>query len=402
MLQSNTECIASLFNTSCVSVVFNGVSIDSRDCNQKLFIAIKGERYDGHDFILDAKKNGAVAVVTHQKHNVDIPTIYVEDTIIALGTIARFHKRSLAVTTIGITGSNGKTTTKNMLYQICSQIGHTFKTPGNFNNHIGVPLSLLQLDSAHNYAIIEMGANHLGEIAYLRSLVEPDVACVINTLDAHIGEFGGKENLIKAKGEIYTPESINIVNTATCYTGHYYFGTGGNIDYDYLDDVHLQVLGVHNKENALAAAAIATVLNIPEEIIKRGLTHTPAEPGRLERIATHHHQIINDSYNASPSSTRYALEVLAAEPGVKIAVLGVIAELGDDTDEVLHAIGEYASSLDIDYLYAVGQGSEEYGIAHVANITELASTLSQHSPATILLKGSRVAQLERIIPLLSA
>lgn len=401
MLHSNTAIIASLFDTSCTPVEFSGVSIDSRDCNHKLFIAIKGERFDGHDFIADAMHNGAVAVVAHKEHVENIPTIYVADTIGALGTIAQFHKRSLEITTIGITGSNGKTTTKNMLYQIFSQVGHTFKTPGNLNNHIGVPLSLLQLDRTHDYAIIEMGANHLGEIAYLRSLVEPDVACVINTLDAHIGEFGGKENLITAKGEIYTAQSINVVNTATRYEGQYYFGKGGDLDYEYLNDVELQVLGAHNTENALAAAAIATVLGIPKDIIKKGLANTPGEPGRLERITTHHHQIINDSYNASPSSTRYALEVLAAQPGMKIAVLGVIAELGEDTNDILHAIGEYANSLEIDYLYAVGEGAEAYGLSHMLDISELATMLRQHSSATILLKGSRVAKLERIIPLLS-
>jgi UDP-N-acetylmuramoyl-tripeptide--D-alanyl-D-alanine ligase len=397
MLQTTTHTIAKLFNTSCEDVDFSGVSIDSRKCNNMLFVAIVGERLDGHNFIEDAIKNGCVAVVASQKHNFNIPTIYVDDTTIALGKIAKYHREKVNPKIIAITGSNGKTTTKNMLSNIFSKVAPTLKTTGNLNNHIGVPLTLLNLEPHHKFAIIEMGANHLGEIKYLRNIAEPDVACVINTLDAHIGEFGGKANLIQAKCEIFSSRSINVVNANINFNGDISFGKGGDIDYTYLDHIHLQLLGKHNKENALAAVAIAKSLTIDDSIIAQGLEQTTAEHGRLELITTPTLQIINDCYNASPSAMKFALKTLAEFDGTTIAVLGDMAELGDKSSEIHAKIGEYARNMNIDYIYSIGELAQHYGGIHFDTMAELTQTLQRHTHATLLLKASRSAKFEVIL-----
>lgn len=397
MLKTNTKLIAKLFNTQCLSTDFCGVSIDSRDCKDKLFIAIIGERFDGHDFIDDAIHNGAKAVVVSKHIDCDIPTILVKDTIRALGNIAQFHKRQINPKIIAITGSNGKTTTKNMLYNIFSQIAPTLKTAGNFNNHIGVPLTLLNLETRHKYAIIELGANHLGEIGYLRDLIHPDVACVINTLDAHIGEFGGKENLIRAKSEIFHTDSINIINSNTPITRPElkYMRFGG--DYSLMKNITLQLLGKHNEENALASIAVAKSLGVSEEIIKKGLENTNAESGRMQIVKRENYTIINDCYNASPSSTTFALQTLEKFTGIKIAILGNMAELGDKSSEIHAKIGKYAKSLDIDYLYSVGDIAKNYNFTHFNTFDSLIDVVRQHKNATILLKASRSAKFENIL-----
>jgi UDP-N-acetylmuramoyl-tripeptide--D-alanyl-D-alanine ligase len=408
MLETNTSNIAKLFDTTCENIDFSGVSIDSRNCKNQLFIAIKGERFDGHNFTKDAEKNGAKAVVAHQKINTNLPVIYVANTTKALGIIANYHRKNINPKVIGITGSNGKTTTKNMLYNIFSQVAPTLATKGNLNNHIGVPLTLLDLEPQHKFAIIEMGANHLGEIKYLRDIAKPDVACVINTLDAHIGEFGGKANLIKAKSEIYHKDSINIINNK--FLANFlearllknienlvYFGKHTAIDFNYLTNVKLQLLGKHNLENALAAVAIAKSLGVSDEIIKQGLENTKAEQGRLELIQTQNNTIINDCYNASPSSMKYALQTLNECSGTKVAVLGNMAELGDKSDEIHTKIGEYTKTLNIDYLFSIGNLAKNYGFIHFDNADNLIKKLSELSNTTMLFKASRIAKLETII-----
>jgi UDP-N-acetylmuramoyl-tripeptide--D-alanyl-D-alanine ligase len=379
MLETNTSNIAKLFDTTCENANFNGVSINSRDCKDTLFIAIKGEKFDGHNFVADAEQNGAKAVVAHQKISTNLPVIYLKDTTKALGIIANYHRQNINPKVIGITGSNGKTTTKNMLNNIFSQVAPTLATKGNLNNHIGVPLTLLDLEPQHKFAIIEMGANHLGEIKYLRDIAKPDVACVINTLDAHIGEFGGKANLIKAKSEIYHKDSINIVNTNTQFSGGISFGKNGDINFDYLKNIKLSLLGKHNQENALCAVAIAKSLQVSDEIIKQGLEQTQAEAGRLELIHTQNNTIINDCYNASPSSMKYALQTLNECSGTKVAVLGNMAELGDKSDEIHTKIGEYAKTLNIDYLFSIGNLAKNYGFKHFDNADNLIKKLSELS-----------------------
>ena len=397
MLKNNTKNIAELFNTTCLSIDFVGVSINSKDCFNNLFVAIKGEKFDAHNFIENAIQNGCAAVVASEKHDFDISTIYVTNTTLALGKIAKYHRQQINPKIIAITGSNGKTTTKNMLFNIFNLIAPTLKTDGNLNNQYGVPLTLLNLEPKHKFAIIEMGANHLGEIKYLRDIAMPDIACVINTLDAHIGEFGGKKNLIKAKGEIYG-KTINIVNTNTNFKGDFSFGNGGDIDYSYLKNIKLQLLGKHNQENALVAVAIAKSCDINDKIIKQGLEQTLAEDGRLQIIKTVKFTIINDCYNASPSSTKYGLKVLESFAGIKIAILGDMAELGDKSSEFHLKIGEYAKNLDIDYLFSIGDKAKNYGFENFESQQDLINKLQTFDNATILLKASRTTKLENLIP----
>ncbi|WXU00033.1 MAG: UDP-N-acetylmuramoyl-tripeptide--D-alanyl-D-alanine ligase [Catillopecten margaritatus gill symbiont] len=409
MFSSTTYALAKILKTNCaVNVAFSGVCTDTRKPMQgMLFVALSGDNFDGADFADKAVEMGAVAMVSTHNTEVDIPTLVVENTEIALQQIAQWHLENIKPKVVAITGSNGKTTTKNMLANILNLRAPTLKTQGNLNNHLGVPMTLLELEEQHQYAVIEMGANHLGEIARLREIVRPDVAVVVNTLDAHIGEFGGFDNLVKAKGEIYSIDSKNIVNVETAFKGSVSFGNGGNIfashiennrfDLNIFDEkitVTLQLLGRHNIDNALAASACASALGVDIKMIKQGLENTEAEQGRLNIVQHDNFTIIDDTYNASPSSSKYALEVLNGFMGEKIAVLGQMAELGDESAAYHQQIGDFAKSLEIDYLYSY---QSDYGVQNFNNADELVATLKQHTNATLLFKGSRVAKLEQII-----
>ncbi|SMN00563.1 UDP-N-acetylmuramoylalanyl-D-glutamyl-2,6-diaminopimelate--D-alanyl-D-alanine ligase [uncultured Candidatus Thioglobus sp.] len=409
MLTSNTHTIANLLATDCaVNVDFSDVCTDTRQrMDGALFVALVGDNFDAHNYINQAQKMGAVAVVVSKQVDTDLPTLLVENTQNALGAIAHWHLQNIKPTVIAITGSNGKTTTKNMLKNMLDLSAPTLATKGNFNNHLGVPMTLLNLEQKHQYAVIEMGANHLTEIAHLCTIATPDIALVTNTLDAHIGEFGGFDNLVKAKGEIYTQNSKKITNTATGFKGDISFGEGGDICAKNIDnnqftlnifnekiEIKLQLLGRHNIDNALAASACAYALGIKINLIKQGLENTAAEKGRLSVTQHANLTIIDDSYNASPSSIKTALKVLNNFSGKKIAVLGKMAELGDKSADYHTQIGEFAKSLNIDYLYSY---QSDYGVQNFNNEAELLKTLKQHTNATLLFKGSRIAKLEQII-----
>ncbi|MBA5249141.1 MAG: UDP-N-acetylmuramoyl-tripeptide--D-alanyl-D-alanine ligase, partial [Gammaproteobacteria bacterium] len=243
MLKTTTGVLARILETDCaVDVGFVGVWTDTRKpMRGGVFLALSGGNFDGADFATEAVAMGAVAVVATRKTQGDIPTLIVKNTEVALQQIARWYLDSRRPEVVAITGSNGKTTTKNMLANVLNLVAPTLKTQGNLNNHLGVPMSLLALELQHQYAVIEMGANHLGEIAKLREIVRPAVAVVVNTLDAHIGEFGGFDNLVKAKGEIYSPDSQNVVNTATGFEGDISFGEGGDVFADNIVNTHFDL-----------------------------------------------------------------------------------------------------------------------------------------------------------------
>lgn len=411
MLQTTTTIIAQVLNTNCVAnVKFKGVYTDSRKrMDGGLFVALIGENFDAHNYVKQAQNMGAVAVIASQAINTNLPTLLVNNTQTALGDLARWHLDNISPIVVAITGSNGKTTTKNMLKNILQLTAPTLATQGNLNNHLGVPITLLQLTN-QQYAVIEMGANHLGEIAYLRNIAKPDVAVVINTLDAHIGEFGGFDNLVKAKGEIYTKNSKNIVNTHTSFSGDIRFGEGGDIVannshnnhfelviFDEKININLQLLGKHNIDNALAAASCAYALGIDIQTIKRGLENTTAAKGRLNIIKKSGLTIIDDSYNANPSSAKYALQVLASFKGQRIAILGQMAQLGQQSARLHAQIGQYAKTLRIDALYSIGENAQQYGIEHFNSEAQLLARLKTQTNATVLFKGSRIAKLEQII-----
>jgi UDP-N-acetylmuramoyl-tripeptide--D-alanyl-D-alanine ligase len=412
MLCSDTQTLAKLLDVIVSkNVDFKNLSFDTRKVVKgTIFVALKGTNFNGHHYIEQAEKLGAVGIIISEPVASKLPALLVANTQIALGVIAHWHLQNLKPTTIAITGSNGKTTCKNMLSNILNLQAPTLKTQGNLNNHLGVPMTLLNLEKKHRYAVIEMGANHLGEIAYLRKMVTPDVAIVINTLDAHIGEFGGFDNLVRAKGEIYTQFSKNIVNTKTQFSGNVSFGEGGDVFASNISGatftlnikqktttIRLQLLGIHNIENALAASACADALGVDIPTIKQGLESTQAEKSRLCVIQKSTQTIIDDSYNASPSSTQYALEVLAGFGGERVAILGVMGELDKFSAEAHKKIRIKAKSLGITNIYSFGIGAQAYGVQHFTEQQALLEQLKTHPNATLLFKGSRIAKLEQII-----
>jgi len=258
-----------------------------------------------------------------------------------------------------------------------------------------------------------MGANHLGEIKHLRELVQPDVAVVTNTGDAHIGEFGSKENLISAKGEIYSVDSQNITNTNTNYTADLSFGNDGDVFASNIHesnftlnikeeniDVSLQLIGKHNIDNALAASACAHALGIDIDQIKLGLENTKAESGRLNTIRTEKFTLIDDTYNASPTSVKAALETLSQYRGELVVILGDMAELGDEAISLHQQVGKLAKQITANF-YSFGTLSKHYQAQHFDSQQQLSDhIIKNHLDSTVLVKGSRIAQLDKLITLL--
>ncbi len=412
MLSSNTHAIASVLGVNTVkSVDFTGVCTDTRQrMDGALFVALAGDNFDAHNYLDEAEKMGAVAVIISRPMPTNLPALLVDDTQTALTDIAHWHLNNIKPIVIAITGSNGKTTTKNMLANILTLKAPTLATKGNLNNHLGVPMTLLTLEQKHQYTVIEMGANHLGEIAYLRHIVQPNIAVVTNTLDAHIGEFGGFENLVKAKGEIYGNDSQNIVNTNTTFAGDLSFGEGGGIFASHINNnsfdlniadqkvtVILRLIGQHNIDNALAASACAHALGVDINTIKQGLENTQAEKGRLNVIQQPNLTIIDDTYNASPQSMKAAISTLLTFTGEKVAVLGAMAELGDDAKTFHQQIGQLAKD-SFDVVYTFGELAKHYDGMHFEDLDQLAShLLTHHINATVLIKGSRMVKLDQLV-----
>jgi len=412
MLSSNTHTIASILGVNAViSVDFTCVCTDTRQrMDGALFVALIGDNFDAHDYLNEAEKMGAVAVIISKPVSTNLPTLLVDDTQTALADIAHWHLNNIKPTVVAITGSNGKTTTKNMLANILSLKAPTLATKGNLNNHLGVPMTLLTLEQKHQYAVVEMGANHLGEIAYLRHIAQPNIAVVTNTLDAHIGEFGGFDNLVKAKGEIYGDDSQNIVNTNTTFAGDLSFGERGDVFASHTDNngfdlniadqkvtVILQLIGQHNIDNALAASACAHALGVDINTIKQGLENTQAEKGRLNVIHQPNLTIIDDTYNASPQSMKAAISTLLTFTGEKIAVLGTMAELGDEAKTFHQQIGQLAKD-SLDAVYTFGELAKHYDGVHFEDLDQLAShLLTHHINAVVLIKGSRLVKLDQLV-----
>jgi UDP-N-acetylmuramoyl-tripeptide--D-alanyl-D-alanine ligase len=415
MLQTNTKTLAKLFNINCgTNVEFSGIYTDTRQrMDGGVFLALIGDNFDAHNYIQKAEEMGAVAIIASRQVSSRLPVLLVKNTQDALSKIAKHHLNNIKPMAVAITGSNGKTTTKNLLANILKLSAPTLKTAGNLNNHLGVPMTLLKLEPTHQYAVIEMGANHLGEIKHLRELVQPDVAVVTNTGDAHIGEFGSKENLISAKGEIYSVDSQNITNTNTNYTADLSFGNDGDVFASNIHesnftlnikeeniDVSLQLIGKHNIDNALAASACAHALGIDIDQIKLGLENTKAEPGRLNTIRTEKFTLIDDTYNASPTSVKAALETLSQYRGELVVILGDMAELGDEAISLHQQVGKLAKQITANF-YSFGTLSKHYQAQHFDSQQQLSDhIIKNHLDSTVLVKGSRIAQLDKLITLL--
>ncbi len=423
-------------------VHFIGVSIDSRTVAKgELFIAIQGERVDGHDYVENAMARGAAAaLVSHEVAEASAtPQIVVEDTVLALGQLAKHWRKQFSIPMIALTGSNGKTTVKEMLRSIlCAHVGESGKdvvlaTAGNLNNQLGLPLMMLQLNREHQYAVFEMGMNHLGEIDYLTRLLSPDVALVIMAGTAHIGEVGSRELIAQAKGEIFaglSADGIAVVNMHDRF-GSYWRGLANGrrvvsfgidpsddvvgefsaqslvIHHDQESvDVNLFVVGEHNQRNALAAAATAIALDVPLKTVCQGLEDFEGVAGRLRAYSGHKDAtIIDDTYNANPDSVRAAIDVLAAKPGKRYLVLGDMGELGADAPAMHADIGRYARHAALDGLYALGTLTEQTVIElgrdgwHFESPDDLLEELEKvlAPNVTVLVKGSRFMKMERVV-----
>lgn len=427
---------------------FTSVSTDTRTIKPgALFVALTGPSFDGHDFVATAAQNGAAAALVARQLPVDIPQIIVADPLAALSAFAREWRRQFPIPVVGVTGSNGKTTTKELIGSILSQRGPTLVTRGNLNNHIGVPLTLLELTKEHRFAVIEMGANHLGEIAHLASISEPTVGIVTNAGAAHLEGFGSLQGVANGKGEMFQAlpfEGVAVINADDKYAGQWRdasaadriltFGfeqpadfmahkvreinapSGFRIDFDLVTPdgtlaATIPLAGLHNLRNALGAAAAACAAGTPVEQIVKGLAAMKTVAGRLElKPAINGAFLVDDSYNANPSSLKAGIDAMKSFAGSRWLVLGEMKELGDASDELHAEVGRYARQAGIERLLAIGEGSrfsvEAFGrggqwFADIdALIRDARSSLT--SGVAVLIKGSRANRLERVSAALSA
>ncbi len=436
---------------------FSGVAIDGRKSADALYFAIPGERFDGHDFVAQAREHGARGAVVARGHAASLAgadglsMVEVDDTVAALGALAAAHRRRLDLKIVGVAGSNGKTTTKEMVAAILrAHAGEdaVWKTEGNLNNHLGVPLTLLSLTGAHKLAVVEMGMSARGELAYLTELVRPDVAVVVSIAAEHLEELGTIENVAAAEAEIWQGAGARAIAVAPAdepLLAPYFdkcdqkvaFGEfAADVTYDGVEvgphgvrlrlssaklpgplSLTIPLVGRHNAHNAAAAATCALALHVPPDAIARGLAAVQPAKHRAQLLAVGDRVVLDDCYNASPASMHAALDTLRSvtAPGhARIAVLADMLELGPDApalhDEVGHAAGAALDELvvmgTLGARIATAAGIH-LGADHVfvAATPELAvERLVERTRAgdVILVKGSRGMRLERIIDALSA
>lgn len=431
-----------------------GVSIDSRTILPGvLFVAIIGDNFDGHDFVHQAEKQGASAILVSRPVESHLPTILVEDTRHALGQLAKAWRKQWTLPVIAVTGSCGKTTTKTMLAKILQPISRTIATEGTLNNEIGLPLTVLKLTGRYQAAIFELGTSHPGEIATIAGIAQPTLSIITNAGDAHLEGFGSVDGVAKEKADIYRyldPQGIAILNRDDPHADFWQKVIGKRRTLTFsmiqkadifardirLDEqgcaqfclvipcgeiwIHLPLLGRHNVANALAAAATCFALYTyqnqtayanfdPKRLlddIKQGLESLPPIHKRLVvHRGFNGAKIIDDSYNANPSSLSAALELLAQYAGKKCLVLGDMAELGQGAHAAHQAVGRQARQLGIDALYAIGPLScaavdafGEQGYHFMDKLTLIAALSTQlNEHVTVLIKGSRSAKMEDVL-----
>ncbi len=430
----------------------SGISTDSRTLSAgALFIALRGPSFNGHKHIEEAQQRGAVAAVVESVvEGCELPQLRVANSRIALGALASGWRHRFQGPLVAVTGSNGKTTVKEMLAAIFAQCGAVLSTQGNFNNEIGVPLTLFTIKpEQHQFAVVEMGANHRGEIAYLTHLAQPTVALITNAAGAHLEGFGTLEGVAQAKGEIWLglgAEGVAVINADDAFADYWRaqlggrrcltFGSGTSADlysrnHQFLFDrgsfqnsfelvtpsgetqIQLQLLGSHNVLNALAAATAAFAAGVGLEQIRAGLALVVPVKGRLQPCMTRGGELlIDDSYNANPDSLNAALEVLVHLSGETVLVMGDMAELGDASEALHRQAGERARQLGVTHLYACGEQSHHavraFGAGGLwferqeAMIEALQSiALNRHTACSLLVKGSRSAAMERVVQALA-
>ncbi|MGI9230013.1 MAG: UDP-N-acetylmuramoyl-tripeptide--D-alanyl-D-alanine ligase [Gammaproteobacteria bacterium] len=425
---------------------FTGCGIDSRTIQQgQLFVAIHGERFDGHDFIASAAAKGAAAaLVDRDDTDPAIPLIRVDNTRTQLAVLAGQWRDNFSIPLIAVTGSNGKTTVKEMLHSILSVNSEVLSTQGNLNNDLGVPLTLFRLSERHRYAVIEMGANQPQEIQRLCEIAKPTVAVITLCAPAHLDGFGSVAGVAAAKAEIYA--GLNADDTAVINADddfyHYWceqagqarqisFGIDGQADISARDvvfdpqqgvcnftlvagaeqiPIKLPLPGQHNVSNALAAAACCRAINIPPQQIKQGLEAIQPVSGRLQILpGKQQSRVFDDTYNANPVSLRAAMQVVSRYPGEKYLVLGDMAELGQQAAELHFAAGQQAGEMGFSKLFAVGvlaaeavRGFGEGAIFYREKadlIDDLSSMLAPD--LNVLVKGSRTMAMDTVVAALS-
>jgi UDP-N-acetylmuramoyl-tripeptide--D-alanyl-D-alanine ligase len=420
-------------------VDINDVAIDSRKIKPgDLFVAFKGERVDGHDYLADAKARGAAAALVERRVEIDLPQVQVENAELALGDLASAVRAQRNARVIGITGSNGKTTVKTLTASILSRHGRTHFNTGSFNNEIGLPLTLLWMPEDTEYAVLEMGAGKPGDIDYLAAIARPDIGLVNLIAPAHLERMGTIEMVAETKGALYRAlpaDGVAIINADDAFASFFAGLAGGrkvlrfgldhkaDIGADILDqrvdgshfvlstphgdaDVQLPLPGRHNIANALAASAIALALDVPLDTIVEGLEQAVAVEGRLKRIAMPAGwTLVDDSYNANPSSMHAAIDTLALAQGERWLVVGDMAELGSDARALHAGVGRHARERGIQKMFAVGPLSaaavEAFGAGatHFADKAALIGALQVqlHAGVTCLVKGSHSAGMEHVV-----
>ena len=429
-------------------VPFFSVSTDSRKIGDgELFVALRGENFDGHGFVAAAKARGAAAAVVDAEGlagltEIGLPLIVVADTRLALGTLAANWRARFSLPLVAVTGSNGKTTSKEMITSILKAAfggvaDSVLATQGNLNNDIGLPLTLLTLNAGHRAAVIEMGMNHPGEIAALTRIARPTVALVTNAQRAHLAGMGTLETIATEKGSVFmglAKQGIAVYNADDSWaelwqaqsanrsalrfsfehdaevTGRYQVrGLENHLTIRAQGEeveVALALPGAHNARNALGAATAALAAGVSLSAVRDGLNAFRGIKGRLQRCeGMQGATVLDDTYNANPDSVRAGIDVLAATVGKKILVLGDMGEIGDMTGQFHDEVGGYAKSQGVDRLLAFGEASalaaHNFGVGgqHFKRIENLIETLSSEmtSDTTVLIKGSRFMRMERVV-----
>lgn len=444
-LKEIAEAISGEILISGATEEFSNVTIDSRNVSKgDIFIAIKGENFDGHKFVKGAIDSGAKLCIVHEKEQYedlnekDLSIILVKDTKRALLDLASYYISTLDIKVVGITGSTGKTSTKDLMAAALSKKYKVFKTQGNFNNDIGLPLMIFNLDKTYQVAILEMGMSDLGEIDTLAKVAKPSIGVITNIGTSHLENLKTRENILKAKLEIannFKEENVLIINGDNDMLHNYYTDKykivkiGIDSDYNFKgcriiinkdsiefgvkengEDVNatikVPVPGKHNVLNSLLAIAVARELKVTYEEIQGGIENLQATSMRLDVLNLDNYTIINDAYNASPDSMEAALEVLKQYNGRKIAVLGTMKELGEDSARAHEQVGAYAKARGIDLLFTLGEFNENfkkgYGSENFMDfnsmeelIAELKKTIK--SDDILLIKASRSMKFENII-----
>jgi UDP-N-acetylmuramoyl-tripeptide--D-alanyl-D-alanine ligase len=421
---------------------------DNRQVQQgDAFLALKGERFDAHDFAKSAAEQGAsVIIVARQLDDINIPQLIVADTRLALGDLGAYRRQQYPhLKVVALTGSSGKTTVKEMLGSILHQIAPTLITRGNLNNDLGVPMMLLELKGSHQFAVMELGANHVGEIDYTSNMVKPQVAGVLNIGTAHMGEFGGRIGIAKAKSEIFAhlpqdgiavvPASGDFseeVQQAASEFQQIQFGLNGDVTADNIQlhadrsefdlltpqgNIHIQLpfAGAHNVDNALAAASFALALNVDLTLIASGLSQAESAKGRLNFKQVGNYLIIDDTYNANPHSMRAAAKVLEQQQGTKVLVIGDIGELGEDAASEHFLLGQDLANMSLDAVFTVGEFAQHtfdgavsqsdslvdfYSFTEKQDLLEELQAMLANDPeqaVSLLFKGSRYTKMESLI-----